>query len=100
MKFKTLLIFQSDKESMPPPVATEETAAADDSVVIVEDEGAEPNDSNKTVEPTESGVAAEAIELEKPVEAKEAPIVAKEASTFIASAAAGRISRCHYSSSE
>ncbi len=93
------VFFQNDKESMPPPVASEETPAADDSVVIVEDEGVEPNDSNKNAESTEPDVAVEAKEPEKPAEAKEAPVVTKEApvvaketSTFIASAAAGKIS--------
>ena len=78
---------------MPPPVTTEETAAADDSVVIVEDEGVEPNVSNKTIETAETKVAVAAKESEELVKAKEAPEpVAKETSTFIASAAAGKIS--------
>ena len=107
MKFFNLIYFQSDKDSAPPPVTTEETAAADDSVVIVEDEGVEPNVSNKTVETTESGVAVVAKEVEEPVKAKEASVeakkapepVAKEASTFIASAAAGKILTNNCSSS-
>jgi hypothetical protein len=96
---QAMFFFQNDKESMPPPVATEETPAADDSVVIVEDEGVEPNVSNKNAESTEPDVDVEAKEPETPAEAKEAPavtkeapVVAKETSTFIASAAAGKIS--------
>ena len=89
MKFFNFSYLQSDKDSMPPPVTTEETTAADDSVVIVEDEGVEPNVSNKTVETAETNAAKES---EESVKAKEAPEpVAKETSTFIASAAAGKI---------